>query len=441
MNTYFLTCHKNEEFVKALIECLYRKNDLFIINCDSKSPAALLDTVCSLSENYSNIKLLDSQSYSWAGFSQVRTTMRAISIALEASADWSHFIPLSEQHLPTMSPASLDKMLKDKGSLVGVRRVNEMVISERLDIEARLALRYEELPGVGAFSAGMLTRDPDLIEGLFHGSNWYILSRKHCAALCAPHMVEQLEKFANSVHGDEIAVQSLVWTPEAREVDAVESTETTFVAWPHLTNNPHMIFSEENYWSACRAGIPFIRKRPSVLPKSIEDYLISSHLVRLDADSDSHVKLPSRENALDRDVKWLRMQISDAVLLLDKALNVDFMDNISDKPYFYAKIFGNKLRDLSVHIVSENLVSFKLILSQEHNFDGFFLPYRERGREISVVRVRIHGLFLTKDISVPNAEGFGFVEMKSKEDLKTKLIPLIRTYICSAEGFNYSNEH
>ncbi|WP_400768185.1 beta-1,6-N-acetylglucosaminyltransferase [Methylosinus sporium] len=440
MNTYFIACHKNEEFVRYLIESLYRENDLFIINCDLKSPAALLTTVQGLAENYSNIELLDRRWYSWAGFSQVRTTMRAISKALELSADWSHFIPLSEQHLPTVSPASLDELLKDKGSLVGVNRVTEMRLSERLDVELRLALRYEELPGVGAFSAGMLAPDTDLIEGLFHGSNWYILSRKHCETLCTPRMVERFEKFANSIHGDESVVQSLIWSPEAQEVDSVENVVTTFVAWPHLTDNPHMIFNEENYWSACDAGIPFVRKRPSVLPKSIENHLKSNHDVQLDIASDTQHYFPLRNGFLDRDVEDLKSKIVAAVHLLDKELKVDFRDDCQDIPYFYIKIFGAKLRDLSVHILSEDMENFKLILSQEHCFDGFFLPYRERGREVSLVRARVHGLFLTKDISVPNAENFGFIKMESKEYFEKEIMQQLRVYIYSAEGFNYSRE-
>jgi hypothetical protein len=429
MIVYFLTCNRIGPYVKELIEYLYRPDDLFIIHCDTKSSYDLIDVVNSLATNYPNVKLLSSTPYSWAGFSQVRTTLRAISYALEADSGWSHFVTLSEQHLPTMPPASLDSFLVGRGSLVAGRRVKEMGQSEQVDVAGRLAICYQELPGVGSFSKGIAIPDAELMENLYHGSNWYILSRKHCAYLCNGDVVSQVEQFANSIHADENAIQSVLWSQSAREVDSTENVETTFVAWPSLTDNHDMIFIEANFWAAYDSGMPFIRKRPSILPKSVEEHLRKAHYVNLEA-SGTQVLLESVALApCDKDL--LKGAITKQVALSTENGTVDFNESIEGAPYLYARINSPQFPHLVVAIISENLHDFKFLISQQHEFNGYWLPYVNGGREVSLIRARVHGLFFQKDISVPEAENYGFIRLDEPND-GAVLLRALDTYLRAA---------
>jgi len=376
--------------------------------------------------------MLDSEPVSWAGFSQVKATMRAISYALEENSSWSHFIPLSEQHLPTMSPISLDQVLRDRGSLVGARRVKQMAQWERVSVELRLALHYEELEGVGSFSKGMVAPDDDFLERLYHGSNWYILSRKHCAYLQQPSIKENYKKFAKSVHADEIAIQSLLWDATAHKIDTVENADSTFVAWPHLTDNPHMIFNEDNFWFAVANGLPFIRKRPDVLPESIKTYLDKTHHANLEG---ATKLLPALNKALNPKASYkeqLKAKIAEFIES-SAAGSIEFYENILERPYLFAQVFLQCLHGLSIAILSDDLINFKIILLKQHEFEGFFLPYKKNDREVSLIIARVHGLFLQKDISVPGVENYGFIKIEGESDID-RLFSLLRQYIESAHG-------
>jgi hypothetical protein len=47
-----------------------------------------------------------SQDYSWAGYSHVEISLKAIAAAMAYRHDWNHFVFLSEQHLPLKNVAS-----------------------------------------------------------------------------------------------------------------------------------------------------------------------------------------------------------------------------------------------------------------------------------------------------------------------------------------------
>lgn len=426
MNAYFLTCNRNSSFILSLLGCLYRADDLFLIHCDKKSSADVQAVAANLSATYSNIRVIDSRPYSWAGFSQVRTTLDAISIALVADRNWTHFVTLSEQHLPTMPPDALDELLRHRGSLVGGRRVNDMPRHERLDIETRLALQYEELPGVGAFSKGMIALDGNLMDRLYHGSNWYILSRKHCEYLRNQTVIEECERFSRSVHADEIAIQTLLWSPSALEVDFIENKETTFVAWPHLTDNNDMVFVERNFWEAVNKGIPFIRKRPVILPEAVDSYLKRAHYVDLAVAPQEELQAIDNTVTRSKRKQDIESSIVRYVASFSEQARVDLHEHISERPYLFVTIQCQGFGENSIVVLSEDLVQAKIVLTKRHDFNGFFLPYMEGCREISLIRVRVHGLFFQKDISVPGVENYGFIEIGSDEGLANLLSSLDR---------------
>jgi hypothetical protein len=74
-----------------------------------------------ISRAHPNIILMRSQDYSWAGYSHVEISLKAIAAAMAYRHAWNHFVFLSEQHLPLKSPEEIAAYLERRKSLVALR--------------------------------------------------------------------------------------------------------------------------------------------------------------------------------------------------------------------------------------------------------------------------------------------------------------------------------
>ena len=401
MFCFFITCNRSADYLTKLLRHIYRPDDLFLIHCDRKSPPVLTSAAARLHDDFENVDLMLPRAYSWAGFSQVEATLDAIKIALRSDQSWTHFATLSEQHLPTMSPMELENLLAGRGSLLQTRPVASMGPGERADVENRSAARYEEMEGVGSFNGGACPVDETFVSGLFHGSNWYFVSRKHCRFLIDLERRGFFERFRYTVHADEHAIQSALSSDEARGIDSIENVETTFIALPHLTDNHDLVFCEQNYWDAQREKVPFVRKRGPELALSIDEFLRTTYEVDIPASA-----CPSQDAAADaaltkRSAQAKRMADKLGKDLLGRFRQFGLNDThaITQRPLFYVHFQIRAGSCLSLYVLSENLRDYRALIVEQQTFDGFFRPYERFGFEFALLRVRVHGLFFNKEVA------------------------------------------
>lgn len=118
---YFLVCYSSREFVAFLLAALFREQDIFFVLCEKKAPPKLKIYLGKISRAHPNIILMVSQDYSWAGYSHVEISLKAIAAAMAYRHAWNHFVFLSEQHLPLKSPEEIAAYLERRKSLVALR--------------------------------------------------------------------------------------------------------------------------------------------------------------------------------------------------------------------------------------------------------------------------------------------------------------------------------
>lgn len=427
MLTYFITCHSSLQYMSELLSVIYNKTDLFIVHVDVKAPIELKSALLRFSKaNPENVALLPSRPYSWAGWSQVETVLDAIELAL-LSPRWTHFVPLSEQHLPTMGVSSIRALFQGQlHSFVPARPVSEMGPEEKSDIINRFSIHYRELAGVGSFYDGISSTTPAFVDLLYHGSNWFALSGKHCEEIQALRQRRYFDIFSRALHQDENAIQTAIWqTLKQADADSVKNQNTTFIAWPHLTDNPDMVMCDDNLRSAIADNVPFIRKRSLKLTEFVRKHLT-------DIKECESVDLRPVVGKIDHPEALRQSQIKSRIVNSAKSMDVSDYSNISPSPSLHISI--NVAENVSVHVVSSNYINFKVAIVHYRTYDGFREPSREKGFELSLLRVRAHGMFFYEEVVASDRISNGFFVLEHKADEK-KLIEGITNTIEQAKRF------
>jgi hypothetical protein len=419
---YFLVCYNSIEFVAFLLASLFRTQDIFFVHCDKKASPKLKIYLDKVSKAHPNIILLRSQDYSWAGYSHVDISLKAIATAMAYPHAWQHFIFLSEQHLPLKTPDEIAAYLRPLKSLVALRCAAEMTGDEQADIRNRFAARYRELPGVGCFATGLMQRDEDFFRTIFHGSNWMVLHRRHCSALLEADARGRFDLFRNVVHAEETAMQSIL-APLREEI---ENNDPTLVAWPHMTDNPSLVMSENLFKSAITTNYLFIRKRTEILSPFVRDFVTRNHFSPgLYASASGSVReMPlhlqraiiafMREKVtglhIARLARFFRRELAEPVIFH----RIDPRNPFTPRLHLVLQTPSMR-KGLSVRLLSENLVDFKIcVVGEPKGERAFKAPYIVGGNLHSTIRAKIHLLYGYEDILPLEIDDAGFVSLKSK---------------------------
>ena len=413
---YFLVCYSRLEFVAFLVASLLRPEDTFLIHCDKKAPDDLKRYVALISYKYDNILEVESRDYSWAGFSHVATTLVAVETALAQASNWSHFICLSEQHLPLKSPSKIQTYLRARKSVAKMTVASSMLHEAQADIYNRFAAYYRELPGVGCFAVASVSPCRDLLNNVCHGSNWLALHRDHCNYLLRSEQRGEFKKFENIVHAEEMAFPSIL-APLRNEI---EQLDVTLVAAPHLVENRGLEMTDALYLQSISGQHLFIRKRTEELSEPILSYIRSCHF-REDIFADRllvALKSQGHENSSDS-----------SALAIVQSLTSLFKDRFAVECIDPAQhAFSCKLHVIlrahqlgekrSIRVLSQNLKDFKVCLIEENSVgDVFPPPCIIQDALHSTLRVKLSSFFGYHEITPLSIADAGFVTIQHDRNL------------------------
>lgn len=416
---YCILCHLHPDYVADLFRFLYRPEDQFIIHADRKGPATLHALTADLAGRFRNVFVMPPSPCSWASYSLVETTLRAIAFAAVGLPKCRHFVLLSEHHLPLVPPDEI------AGRLVRGTSYVEAIPAEAYgpegldDVTHRFAMRYRELPGVGSF--GTVTRDlpTGWLAGIYHGSQWVALSDEACRRLSArPQHRALAEQFADSLLPDETALQTLLYaTPVGADLK-LDNTNCTFVAMPFRGGTVGIEFTEESLRAARAQGCLFIRKRPHTLPAGLA------------AELDATAGLPRASVMVSgTDAAFAG---AEAVGLLTAALadhlgaahaggwfEVIEPDYPGISPRCYLRVHTPSIPPgLRVVVLSEDLMAFKVAVIWERRFDGSHAPCRLGEYSATILRIRVPKLFLMREVHMLDDADHGFVTLRPAGDTK-----------------------
>lgn len=414
---YLLVCFKSVEFVSFLISTIYREKDIYFIHCDKKGSDKLKSYLQNLSRIYSNIFILESIDYSWAGYSHVELVLRSMERALSFNKKWSHFITLSEQHLPLKSPDDIARTLSPGRSMMILSRATAIGASGLSDIRHRFSSTYRELPGVGCFTVGLRDHDDTFFDTIYHGSNWNVIARPHCEFLMFAENKGEFDLYKTIVHAEEIAIQTIL----SNIIDEIDQLESTIIAEPYRVDNHSLVMTDTLFMSSLNTRSFFIRKRQVILSKEVEDIIKSNHYVQNIADLASHGgKNISDRNDPDQNTDQAKWIYDAAIRYLDGPdLTIKRIPPGDVCSQLYLQITTTKTRDtIDVRAISENLRDFKVSIIYTCPFEQW-RAYADEDFIIATARRRIWGMFLVDDVIPVDLKDAGFVSITSKDQIET----------------------
>jgi len=418
---YCVMCHDAPSAVAELVRAIWRPEHHYILHADRKAPAALHATVARLAAAFRNVHALPSALCSWAGWSLVETTLRAMEHAVSLPAGWQHFILLSESHLPLVAPDDAAAALRPGVSYVEATPVMAMNPHGRSDVLHRFAARYHELPGVGMFALAPRMLNPAFVAMLHHGSQWMVLARTACERLVARRGEAAVwEPFRSAVLADETALQTLLAGSALGQGLTLERRSPTFVAWPQVSGNAHMIFNEDNFFAARAQGYLFIRKRPATLPEAV-----ASALAQMQPAAAMPELPQSDEPGTAPHIAALAAALRHALRSRHPEVEVHALPAADGGAACHLRFQTPAApAGLSVALLSQDLAQFKVVLARRQEAGLDFRTGTLGGYPTSVLKVRLATLFQQREVILTDLPGGGLVAMTRSAPLDRLVAPI-----------------
>jgi hypothetical protein len=443
---YLIQCHQSARFLADLLACLHRPADVYIINVDSKAPAGLRALAARLGSAIPNLHVLPAVPISWGGYSQAEIVLRAVDALPSLADDWSHLVVLSEQHLPLASPEEIAARLRPGQSLVPYSRFADMPPAGRRDVLHRFSMAFQELPGVGSFVRARSSLDESFHDRLCHSNNWFVLARAACERLRDRSQDGGvLREFESSIQPDEMLVPTLlVGYPGGHDLD-IRRQNASFLAVPHLGGLPGMIFTEQNFETAVKEGYLFIRKRPDDLPQSVADYLdahtglndpchrdMREAAVRLDAEQPGQ---RYRDDVIDHFLAFAagHQEIATSDLSRSGFRNIPALYIVFKSPSWH--------KDVRVALLSEDFRHFKIVLVWNDPFQKSFESKRVGFFDAVIIKVRVHGLALMREVFIEDEPDGGFLDIGQGTDFAAVDAAVARRFATAARFSEHLAQH
>ena len=415
---YIILCHSSAESVEDLLQSIYNEIDVFIIHLDAKADRRTKEDIFSLVLNNQNLMLMPSAVCSWGGFSLVNAAVCGIARLLSHPVNWSHVILLSEQHYPLYDASTIANRLEENVSYFTAHSYNSYYTEGKLDIEHRFSKYFREIEGVGIFAAGDRRED---ISHVYHGSQWVVLSRRAAEFVQSTFGSQQTSQFfSQSLIPDETAFPTALVNASQEDRGTIELVETTFVAWPHRTDNPHQIASKETFEAALASSALFIRKRPSNMD-GLEQFIIKGASTFRSHAADTPRGIENLRAVLKKAIHSRKCRTLEAtekynasvasVFIKSKLAEFELLDYKNSFPnctIYFSLRKAHWMHGLRVCILSHNLTNYAVVVVAESK-DGSY-SHRSIGPfKTHKLKVRMWDLFMHDQIEVPIRD-FGLVD-------------------------------
>jgi hypothetical protein len=364
--------------------------------------------VKTLEHEFDNVFQLERIVCSWGGFSLVEAELRGLEWAVSNLQGWTHFLLLSEQHLPLCPPEKTRNSLEPGVSYCQTDDVSSFWPGAKADIEHRFERLYYELKGIGGFGLATRSLPSSFFESLHHGSQWMVLAH-NAATMVVEHLGSPFwDDFRLSILADETAIQTLLVNKKETYGLAIENRNVSFIAWPHLTDNNALIFNTENYFDAARQGFLFARKRPEQLPQEILSH-IGDFPSAKELDVLGDFRRPQIEHGTDlyeERIIFLE-ELSSKICANIAGARIDGQTMSLDNTVMLNLIIKKKYADLkfAVHVVSYDWEACHVI-GVISNESMSLSPNKAGSAEVSVMRVRVPHLFGNYQINLDETDSF-----------------------------------
>lgn len=405
---YLILCHSSSSYVEFLFRSIFNRRDYFLFHVDAKATIELSDFVNTLERQFDNVFQLERIVCSWGGFSLVEAELRGLEWAVSNLQGWTHFLVLSEQHLPLFPAEKIRNSLTPGVSYCQTDDFSSFWPGAKADLEHRFERVYHELRGIGGFGLATRSLPSRFFETLHHGSQWMVLAH-NAATVVVEHLGSPFwEDFRLSILADETAIQSLLMNKKEIYGLAIENRNMSFIAWPHLTDNNGLIFNTENYFDAAQKGFLFARKRPEHLPQEILSHISDFPSVKeLDMLWDSRPPQMQHAAELCEKKSILIEELSSKICAGVSGAKIDGQTILLDHTVMLNLIVKNKSEDFkfAVHVISYDWETCHVI-GVVCNESPSLSPNRIGASEVSVIRVRVPQLFGNYQINIDETDSF-----------------------------------
>ena len=250
--------HRQPEQLRWLIEAIADPRDLVLLHVDLKSllgmkpdRVGMWATARSLARSHPNVRLMQPRPTNWGGWSLSRIQLKAIGMALDAAADWTHFVNLSGQCYPIKEMATIRSELHNAGDQVFVetRAFASLPPDDwHLRWHPMIELPHKSLKLRGP------RRPPQRFELAFKGSQWSILPRGFCEWQRRAPIGREIRRYLRHLLlSDELIMQTLVRNGPWR--DRVAPHYGREIVWP----GPRVMTMDD--WPRLRASPAFFARK------------------------------------------------------------------------------------------------------------------------------------------------------------------------------------
>ncbi len=253
---YFIMAHRQPQQLRWLVEAIAGPpgGDLVLLHVDLKSllgvkpeRSGVLRMARALAAEYPNVRLMRPRFTNWGGWSLARIQLDAIAMALDLSADWTHFVNLSGQCYPIKPLADIRAALARAEDRVFVQLRHFSTLPDD-DWHLRWH-RMTELPVKAVIRSGRRAPPADF-ELDYKGSQWSILPRAFCEWQRTAPVGRRIRRYLRGLLlSDELIVQALVRNGPWR--DRVATHYGREIVWP----GPKVMTSADLPWLLASPGL------------------------------------------------------------------------------------------------------------------------------------------------------------------------------------------
>ena len=207
---YYIAAHHKSYQFRWLFASLYNESDLFLVHIDRKACEAFEADCAAAIGAAPNVIVLPRMDVNWGGWSQVKSELSAMRLALRAEQRWSYFVNLSGQDYPIQSRSHIQRSLEQAWPRSFIRVWSHEQVRSTDPLDPHLANRVSvEL--FGKVKSFPLRFPPSPGKLAYKGSQWHALSREFCSWVTSDLVARRLAgRLRFSLCPDEVFFQAAI---------------------------------------------------------------------------------------------------------------------------------------------------------------------------------------------------------------------------------------